>query len=212
MPSREPQRILAISASPRRNGNTDVLLQAAIEGAQAGGADVELVALREKRIAACVECNWCFGAGKCRVQDDFQERLVKIIRFNKVAFTGPSHLLDRLDISQLTDVIEITRKELLNLCIEMSHLLKQVGIDIVSLDRRPSFHQITSTPRVRLLCQEQIDFLILNIQTQPVDVEPCTFQCRRNIRIETRSLTIEPLPDQEETIGIELLMTPPLRR
>ena len=46
-------RVLAFAGSPRRGGNTDALLAAALEGAQAAGARIERHDLRALTIAAC---------------------------------------------------------------------------------------------------------------------------------------------------------------
>ena len=82
-------RVLGIACSPRRNGNTDVLLHAALEGARAAGAETELVALRDKQLSPCVECNSCFNTGACRVQDDYQGILDKLVATDRIIFASP---------------------------------------------------------------------------------------------------------------------------
>lgn len=64
-------RVLAFAGSPRRGGNTDALLAAALEGAQAAGARVERHDLCALTIAACRHCGGCAaGQGVCVVHDD----------------------------------------------------------------------------------------------------------------------------------------------
>lgn len=65
-------KILAVAGSPRRGGNTDALLEQAIEGAEGVGAVVERVVLNQLKVSPCIECNRCFETGKCAVQDDYQ--------------------------------------------------------------------------------------------------------------------------------------------
>jgi multimeric flavodoxin WrbA len=65
-------RIVAIHASPRRQGNTSTLLDQAVAGARAQGALVEEVVLRELKISPCLELYGCKKDGRCVIKDDFQ--------------------------------------------------------------------------------------------------------------------------------------------
>ncbi|MHC4457676.1 MAG: flavodoxin family protein, partial [Planctomycetota bacterium] len=53
-------KVLGISASPRANGNSDLLLREAISGAQSEGAQIEYLRLSDFNIAPCTECNSCY--------------------------------------------------------------------------------------------------------------------------------------------------------
>jgi len=64
--------VLGISGSPRRNGNTETLLDSALEGAIEGGADVVKVCLNELDMKGCQECGGCLNTGKCVIDDDMQ--------------------------------------------------------------------------------------------------------------------------------------------
>ena len=64
--------ILAIYGSPRRGGNTSVLLDHAVQGALDGGALVEKVFLRELKMSPCLEIYGCKKDGRCVIRDDFQ--------------------------------------------------------------------------------------------------------------------------------------------
>ncbi len=65
-------RVVGIMGSPRIGGNTDILLDAALEGARDAGADVEKVILEKLDMRGCRECESCFRTGKCVVKDDMQ--------------------------------------------------------------------------------------------------------------------------------------------
>ncbi|MBM3299654.1 MAG: flavodoxin family protein [Deltaproteobacteria bacterium] len=65
-------RILAVNGSPRRKGNTALLLNRAVEGARESGVLVEEVVLRELKISPCMEIYGCKTSGRCVIQDDFQ--------------------------------------------------------------------------------------------------------------------------------------------
>jgi multimeric flavodoxin WrbA len=61
--------VLGISGSPHRHGNTEVLLDRFLEGAQAAGAQVEKVVLKDLDYTPCRGCNACHKDGNCIVKD-----------------------------------------------------------------------------------------------------------------------------------------------
>jgi NAD(P)H-dependent FMN reductase len=65
-------KVLGIAGSPRRDGNTDHLLQQVIAGALSKGAKTKTVVLSELNIAPCRHCDGCIETGKCVVEDDMQ--------------------------------------------------------------------------------------------------------------------------------------------
>jgi len=59
---------------PRKNGNTETLAQAFIEGAEAVGHKAALFKTRNKKLISCTACDTCFSKGAaCTKQDDFNE-------------------------------------------------------------------------------------------------------------------------------------------
>jgi len=82
-------KIVGISASPREKGNSALLLREAIAGAESAGGAVEYISLRDKKIAACVECNSCSETGRCRIEDDFQDVLAKMLAADRLIFATP---------------------------------------------------------------------------------------------------------------------------
>ena len=66
-------KIIAIYGSPRRKGNTALLLDRAVQGAEEAGAAVEQIVLRDLKISPCLEIYGCRETGRCVIQDDFQK-------------------------------------------------------------------------------------------------------------------------------------------
>jgi len=65
--------ILVLLGSPRKNGNTEMLADAFIEGAQKSGNTVEKVCLRELKINGCLGCGYCKrNNGQCLQKDDME--------------------------------------------------------------------------------------------------------------------------------------------
>lgn len=67
------EKILAVYGSPRRKGNTALLLKQAVQGARDAGAEVDEVILRDLKMSPCLEIYGCKETGKCVIQDDFQK-------------------------------------------------------------------------------------------------------------------------------------------
>jgi multimeric flavodoxin WrbA len=66
------RKIISVCGSPRRNGNTTLLLKRAVQGARDAGADVKEVVLRDLKISPCLEIYGCKETGRCVINDDFQ--------------------------------------------------------------------------------------------------------------------------------------------
>jgi len=82
-------KVLGISTSPRIKGNSDLLLRRALAGAEAAGADAEYVHLSDYRVGPCIECNACYATGECKVRDDYQALLEKILDADRLVFATP---------------------------------------------------------------------------------------------------------------------------
>jgi multimeric flavodoxin WrbA len=82
-------KVLGISTSPRVQGNTDLLLQQALSGAETAGAEVEYLSLCDLNIADCQACDYCWEHGTCRIEDDFQQILPKLLAVDRLIFATP---------------------------------------------------------------------------------------------------------------------------
>jgi multimeric flavodoxin WrbA len=65
-------KVLGIYGSPRKGGNTDQLLDKALEGARGAGAETRSVYARELTMRGCMECGGCDETGKCVLKDEMQ--------------------------------------------------------------------------------------------------------------------------------------------
>lgn len=82
-------KILAVSCSPRKNGNTIAMLEKALDGARVDGADVELYSIAGKNIQPCDGCWGCTKTGRCHIKDDMQELYEKLIAADGIIFGTP---------------------------------------------------------------------------------------------------------------------------
>ncbi|MBP1929077.1 multimeric flavodoxin WrbA [Methanolinea mesophila] len=63
-------RVVGLSGSPHRHGNTETLLDAFLDGTRNAGASVEKVILKDLDYSACRGCNACHKDGQCIVKDE----------------------------------------------------------------------------------------------------------------------------------------------
>lgn len=82
-------RVMAISGSPRRSGNSEILLNRAIEGAFSAGAEAEKIFLDELRFKPCQECGGCDKTGVCVIRDDMDAVYAKLDIADAFIFASP---------------------------------------------------------------------------------------------------------------------------
>jgi len=82
-------KILAVVGSPRKGGNTDILLSKIAEGAKAGGAEVETVHLGGLQIRECDGCHACWKGRVCSKDDDMRGLYPKISESDIIVFGTP---------------------------------------------------------------------------------------------------------------------------
>ena len=83
------KKVLVISSSPRKGGNSETLAAAFAKGAQEAGHQVETVYLREKQVGFCKGCLACLKLGHCTVQDDAVEITAKMYAADVLVFATP---------------------------------------------------------------------------------------------------------------------------
>ncbi|MBN2925635.1 MAG: flavodoxin family protein, partial [Bifidobacterium sp.] len=64
------KKVLVVSSTPRKNGNSEMLADAFAKGAREAGHSVETVHLREKQLGFCKGCLACLKLGHCVIQVD----------------------------------------------------------------------------------------------------------------------------------------------
>ncbi len=82
-------KVLAVYGSPRRRGNTSLLLKKAVEGASEAGAEVEEIVLRDLKMVPCLEIYGCKKAGRCVIQDDFQRVYDQLLACRGLMLASP---------------------------------------------------------------------------------------------------------------------------
>ena len=66
-------KVVGIYGSPRKEGNSDLLLDSALRGAHTKGIEVERIYARDLEISGCIKCGACEKSGTCAIEDDMQD-------------------------------------------------------------------------------------------------------------------------------------------
>ena len=82
-------KVLGIAGSPRRGGNTDLLLGEVIRGAASKGAKVKTIILDDLQIAPCQHCDACLKTGRCKIMDDMQMVYRELENADRIVLASP---------------------------------------------------------------------------------------------------------------------------
>lgn len=81
--------VLGVLGSPREGGNTEMLLEAALEGAAEAGARVEKVRLGALNISPCTACDGCADGVRCVLEDDMSSLYPKLEEADVIILASP---------------------------------------------------------------------------------------------------------------------------
>lgn len=82
-------KVIGIVGSPRKNGNTNILVQQVLEGAAEAGAETRNFILNEMNYRGCQGCGYCKSHDKCKLEDDLVEVFDELASADGVVFGSP---------------------------------------------------------------------------------------------------------------------------
>jgi len=82
-------KIIAFLGSPRKDGNTDLLLQEAVKGIESSGLKVKLFRLNLMNIRPCQNCGGCDETGECIIEDDMTALYPEIRAADRIILATP---------------------------------------------------------------------------------------------------------------------------
>ncbi len=83
------KKVLVFSGSPRKGGNSDMLCDQLVKGAQEAGHEVEKISLREQKINYCTGCGVCNQTHQCVQQDSMAAILAKMVTADVFVMASP---------------------------------------------------------------------------------------------------------------------------
>ena len=87
-------RVIAINGSARAEGNTALILRAAVDEIEKEGIECETITLAGKRIAPCCACLTCRETRRCAIRDDFDEPFEKLKAADGILLGSPVYSAD----------------------------------------------------------------------------------------------------------------------
>ncbi len=84
-------KILAIVGSPRKNGNTDTIINSIMNGVVECGAEVEKIYLTDLKFKGCIACEGCAKTMKCVIKDDMQQVYEKMEGADGLILGSPTY-------------------------------------------------------------------------------------------------------------------------
>jgi multimeric flavodoxin WrbA len=82
-------KVIGMFGSPRRGGNTELLLKELLRGSGEAGAEVEEIFLRDLKISPCLEIYACKKDGQCPINDDMKSLYPKLVEADVLAVASP---------------------------------------------------------------------------------------------------------------------------
>lgn len=83
------KHVLVLAGSPRKGGNSDLLCDAFISGAQEAGNTTEKIYIQDLKIGSCRACYGCRNTHKCVQKDDMEALLEKMIAADVIVLATP---------------------------------------------------------------------------------------------------------------------------
>jgi len=82
-------KIIGIVCSPRRGGNTEILVNEALKSAARNGANIELLRVTDLEVSPCNGCEYCHESGECNIKDDMRTVYNKMINADGIVLGSP---------------------------------------------------------------------------------------------------------------------------
>lgn len=82
-------KVLALMGSPRKRGNTDLLIDQVVRGAREAGATAEKLILNDLSIRHCQACDGCRRKPRCVTNDDMLPLYDKVLESSVIVFGTP---------------------------------------------------------------------------------------------------------------------------
>jgi len=131
-------KVVAFNGSPRRKGNTEILINEVFKILQAEGIETEMVQLGNKLVHGCTACGKCkeIQNGKCHIKNDHLNYCIeKMIEADGIIIGSPVYFADVTpEVKAMIDVVGyVTRAN--------NHLLKRkIGAGVIAVRRGGALH------------------------------------------------------------------------
>jgi multimeric flavodoxin WrbA len=115
--------ILGIVGSPRKNGNTEKLMNEALRTSEQANADTDMIRLADFDLKPCDGCRVCFRTKNCIIKDDVENIFSKIVESDGIIIGSPVYFYN---VNAQTKIF-IDRVGYLHIAREKKHFQNKVG-------------------------------------------------------------------------------------
>lgn len=135
-------KVLGINGSPRKGGNTEIIVNRVLDGLKARGWETDYVQIGGQVFRGCISCGGCFKNkdGKCVIKEDkFNEVFAKMVEADAIVVGSPTYFAD------VTAEIKALMDRAGYVAIANGHLLKgKIGMGVSAVRRGGSIHTVDS--------------------------------------------------------------------
>lgn len=85
-------KVTGIVGSPRKNGNTKILVEKVLEGARKKGGETRIYILNDMKINGCQGCFYCQEHGECKQNDDMKELYLALKESQGIVIGSPIYM------------------------------------------------------------------------------------------------------------------------
>jgi len=144
-------KVIAFNGSPRKDGNTSILIGYVLEELKKAGISTELINLAGKKLHGCIACYRCAGNQdrRCAVKDDdLNECIEKILEADGIILGSPTYFTDvSTEIKALIDRAGLVSK------VNGDMLKRKVGAAVIAVRRAGSLHTFATINNFFLINQ-----------------------------------------------------------
>jgi len=94
-------KIVGILGSLRKGGNTEILLDLALEEAKKNACSIQKITLRNKKISPCNGCQKCMKNGKCVIKDDMQDIYKNLLEAQGIIWATPVYFWSMTGLTKI---------------------------------------------------------------------------------------------------------------
>jgi len=87
-------KVVGIACSPRKGGNTEILMREALKAVEEEGGTTELCLISEMNIQPCDACGACWESGVCKIKDDMQQVYDAMLSADGIIFGTPVYFVN----------------------------------------------------------------------------------------------------------------------
>ncbi len=87
-------KVLGIVCSPRKGGNTEILMREALKAVEEAGGKTELFLMADMDVSPCDACGACWETGTCKIDDDMQKVYDSLLASDGVIFGTPVYFIN----------------------------------------------------------------------------------------------------------------------